>query len=170
MAMLFAAFIIHGVQPGPLFIKNHPDVFWGLIASMYLGNVLLLILNLPLIGIWVQILKVPYPILFPLILLFCIIGGYSLHNTNFDLYLMVLFGTLGYLMRKFGFEGAPLILAYVLGPILERSLRQSLVISRGSFVIFVNRPIAGVMMGIALLLLASSVFGFYRNKCQGKKL
>lgn len=164
MAMLFAALIIHGIQPGPLFIKNYPEVFWGLIASMYLGNVLLLILNLPLIPVWVQVLKVPYRILFPLILLFCLIGGYSVHNTSFDLFLMVLFGTLGYLMRKFGFEGAPLLLAYVLGPILERSLRQSLVLSRGSFMIFVTRPISCIVLGIAFILLLSNLVRHLRNR------
>ncbi len=140
MAMLFSALIIHGIQPGPLLIKNHPELFWGLVSSMYVGNALLLVLNLPLIGIWVQVLKVPYKVLFPLIILFCLIGVYSMNNVVFDLYVMIFFGAAGYLMRKFGYEPAPLILAYVLGPMLEQNLRQSLLISQGSFMIFITRP------------------------------
>ena len=121
MAMLFSALVIHGVQPGPLMLKHHPDVFWGLVASLYVGNALLLVLNLPLIGIWVQVLKVPYRILFPLILLFCLIGTYSINNSTFDLSLMVLFGVVGYLLRKFGYEGAPLILGCCLRPNVRAS-------------------------------------------------
>jgi putative tricarboxylic transport membrane protein len=164
MALLFSALIIHGITPGPLFIKSNPDVFWGLVASMYLGNVLLLILNLPLIGIWVQVLKIPYRILFPLIILFCLIGVYSANNSTFDLTLMIIFGGIGYLMRKFGYEGAPLILALVLGPMLEKALRQSLLISRGSFMIFVNRPIAAVTLSLAFLLLLSNLLPFVRKR------
>jgi len=164
MAMLFSALIIHGVQPGPLFIKQHPDIFWGVIASMYLGNVLLLILNLPLIGIWVQVLKVPYRILFPLILLFCLIGTYTINNSTFDLLIMILFGVLGYFLKKFSYESAPLILAVVLGPMLEQNLRQSLLLSRGSFMIFINHPISGVILGIAFLLLLTNLFPNAREK------
>ena len=157
MAMLYSALIIHGIQPGPLLLKNNPDLFWGLIASMYLGNGLLLLLNLPLIGIWVQVLKVPYRILFPLILLFCLIGAYSVNNLTFDLLVMIIFGGVGYLMRKFGYEGAPLVLAFILGPMLEQSLRQSLLISKGNFTIFVTRPISAIALGFALLLLLSNI-------------
>jgi putative tricarboxylic transport membrane protein len=157
MAMLFASLIIHGVQPGPLLIKNNPELFWGLVASMYVGNGLLLILNLPLIGVWVQVLKIPNKILFPLIFLFCLIGAYSVNNMVFDLYVMMFFGLAGYLMRKFGYEPAPLILAYVLGPQLEQALRQSLLISKGSFLIFVSRPISGVAITCAFLLLVSNL-------------
>jgi putative tricarboxylic transport membrane protein len=157
MAMLFSALIIHGVQPGPLFIKEAPEIFWGLVASMYLGNVLLLILNLPLIAIWVQILRVPYRILFPLILLFCLIGTFSVNNSIFDLFAMMLFGAVGYLMRKFKYEGAPLVLGFILGPMLETNLRQSLLLSGGSFLIFITRPISAVTLGIAFLLLISNV-------------
>lgn len=157
MAMLYSALIIHGIQPGPLLLKNNPDLFWGLVASMYLGNGLLLLLNLPLIGIWVQVLKVPYRILFPLILLFCLIGAYSVNNLTFDLLAMIIFGGVGYLMRKFGYEGAPLVLAFILGPMLEQSLRQSLLISKGSFLIFITRPISAVALGFAFLLLLSNI-------------
>ena len=166
MAILFSALIIHGIQPGPLLIKNNPDLFWGLVASMYLGNGLLLLLNLPLIGIWVQILKVPYKVLFPLILLFCLIGAYSVNNTNFDLYLMILFGVLGYLMRKFKYEAAPLILAFILGPLLEQSLRQSLLISGGSFMIFITRPISGIVLGVAFILLLSNCLPYIKRHRQ----
>jgi putative tricarboxylic transport membrane protein len=168
MAMLFSALVIHGIQPGPLLIKNHPDLFWGVIASMYLGNVFLLILNLPLIGIWVQVLKVPYRILFPLILLFCLIGTYAMNNSTFDLFMMILFGVLGYLLKKFGYESAPLILAVVLGPMLEQNLRQSLLLSRGSFMIFITRPISGVILGVAFLLLLTNIFPSVRKKYRKK--
>jgi len=169
MAILFSALIIHGIQPGPLLLKTSPTLFWGLIASMYLGNVFLLILNLPLIGLWVQVLKIPYRILFPLILLFCLIGTYAVNNSIFDLYVMILFGGVGYLMRKFGYEGAPLILAVVLGPMLENALRQSLIISQGSFMIFFNRPISGTILGIASLLLLSSLFPYIKKGWQRYK-
>ncbi len=162
-AMLFSALLIHGLKPGPLLIKNHPDLFWGVVASLYLGNVILLLLNLPLIGIWVQVLKIPYRILFPLILLFCIIGAYSVNNSPFDLFLMVFFGVVGYLVRKFGYEVAPLVLAFVLGPMLEQALRQSLLMSQGSFMIFISRPIAGIALGVSFILLLSNILPFVRR-------
>jgi len=157
MAILFAALMIHGVQPGPLMLKEHADVFWGFVASMYVGNVLLLLLNLPLIGLWVQLLKVPYRLLFPLILLFCVIGTFSINSSLFDLGLMVFFGAIGYLLRKFRYEPAPLILAIVLGPMLENALRHSLIISHGNFMIFINRPISATLLGVGCLLLLSSL-------------
>lgn len=157
MALLLGALMIHGVTPGPLLILKNPALFWGVVASMYIGNLMLLALNLPLIGIWVQVLKIPYKILFPLILLFCLIGAYSINNSVFDVSIMVVFGVVGYLMRKFGYEGAPLVLAFVLGPMLENSLRQSLLISDGSFAIFFTRPISFVGILIALIMLISSV-------------
>ena len=155
LAILLGAFMIHGVTPGPLLLKEHPDLFWGVVGSMYIGNILLLVLNLPLIGMWVKILKVPYAILFPLIFLFCLIGSYSLNNSTFDVLIMILFGILGYLMKKFNYEAAPLALAFVLGPMLEENFRQSLLISRGSFSIFFIRPIAAVFIITSLLLLVS---------------
>jgi putative tricarboxylic transport membrane protein len=132
-----------------------PGVFWGIVASMYIGNIKLLVLNLPLIGLWVQVLKVPYKILFPLILLLCLIGVYSIGNSIFDLYVMIGFGLLGYLMRKFGYEPAPLVLAFVLGPIMENNLRKSLIISDGAFDTFVTRPISLTCLILALLILLS---------------
>ncbi len=166
MAMLFSAFIIHGVTPGPMLMKTSPDVFWGLVVSMYVGNAMLVLLNLPLIGIWVQVLKIPYRILMPLILLFCLIGAYSVTNSTFDVLLMVFFGGVGYLMRKFGYEAAPLVLAFVMGPLLELNLRQSLLISGGSFAIFITRPISGVTLGIAFLLLLSNIFPYIKRRRQ----
>jgi putative tricarboxylic transport membrane protein len=164
MAMLFSAMIIHGIQPGPLLMKTSPDLFWGLVASMYVGNVLLVLLNLPLIGLWIQLLKIPYRILMPLILLFCLIGSYSLNHSIFDVMIMILSGGLGYLMRKFGYEGAPLVLAFVLGPLLEQNLRQSLLISGGSFTIFISRPISAVTLSIAFLLLLSNLVPFMKKR------
>jgi putative tricarboxylic transport membrane protein len=157
MAVLYGGLLIHGIQPGPFLVKDHPDVFWGLVMSMYVGNIMLLALNLPLIGIWVKILRVPYTILFPLILLFCLIGVYTVNNTVFDIYLMVIFGFVGYLMKKFGFEPAPLAMAYVLSPILESSFRQSLSLSGGSFGIFFARPISLVCMGFVVVLLVFQI-------------
>jgi putative tricarboxylic transport membrane protein len=166
MAIFFSALIIHGIQPGPLLIRQHPDLFWGLVASLYLGNGLLLVLNLPLIGIWIKVLEIPYKILFPMILLFCIIGVYSMNNLSFDLYVMLFFGVVGWLMRKFGYEGAPLILAFVLGPMLENALRQSLLISQGSFLIFVTRPISAVALGFAFLLLLTTLLPHFKKRRQ----
>ncbi len=163
MAMLFSALVVHGIRPGPFFINSNPDIFWGLVASMYVGNGLLLLLNLPLIGMWVQVLKIPYKVLLPIILLFCLIGAYSINGTTFDLYVMIVFGLLGYLTRKFGYEMAPLVLAYVLGPQLETALRQSLLMSRGSFTIFFTRPISGAIMGFAFLLLLSNLVPYFKK-------
>jgi putative tricarboxylic transport membrane protein len=131
---------------------------------MYVGNFMLLILNLPLIGLWVKLLRVPYIILFPLILLFCLIGAYTVSNKIVDIYIMIFFGVLGYLFRKYRYEAAPLILAFVLGPMLEDALRQSLLMSEGDARIFFSRPISGVLMGGVVLLLGSSMFSTIRNK------
>jgi putative tricarboxylic transport membrane protein len=156
MAIFFSALIIHGLQPGPLLIRDHPELFWGLVASLYLGNGLLLLLNLPMISMWVKVLQIPYKILFPLILLFCLIGSFTIKNISFDVYVMLVFGVLGWIMRKFGYEGAPLILAFILGPMLENALRQSLLISQGSFLIFVTRPISAAALGVSALLLLTN--------------
>jgi putative tricarboxylic transport membrane protein len=158
MALLLGALMIHGLQPGPLLIKQRPDIFWGTIASMYIGNVMLLVLNLPLIGLWVKLLKVPYRILFPLILFCCVIGAYSINNNTFDVVVMILFGILGYIFRKYGYEPAPLIMAYILGPMLENSLRQSLLMSQGDFSILFTRIVADVCLIISLLLILSNFF------------
>jgi putative tricarboxylic transport membrane protein len=166
MAMLLGAFMIHGVQPGPLMMKQNPGLFWGVIASMYIGNGMLLVLNLPLIGMWVKVLKVPYRILFPLILLFCLIGVYSVSNAVFDIYIMVVFGIVGYLMKKFEYEGAPLVLAFVLGPLLENNLRKSLIMSQGDFSIFFIRPLSAICLLIAFFLLVSPLIPWLGKKRQ----
>ncbi|HEU0157657.1 MAG TPA: tripartite tricarboxylate transporter permease, partial [Hyphomicrobiaceae bacterium] len=155
MALLLGAFIIHGLQPGPLLMTQRPDVFWGIVASMYIGNAMLLVLNMPLIGMWVQVLKLPYRILFPLILMFCIVGVFASGNASFDVLLMVIFGVLGYLMRKFGYEPAPMVLAFVLGPMLENNLRKSLILSHGDFQIFIARPISAACLLLAVAALAA---------------
>lgn len=164
IAMIFAALLIQGVQPGPFLISERPDIFWGVVASMYIGNVMLLILNLPLVGIWVQLLRVPYAILAPIIVLFCCIGVYSIRNTVFDIWVMGVFGAIGYLFRKVDLEPGPLILAFVMGPILERALRQSLLISAGSPFIFFKRPIAGSLIGFLLLFILFQIVMTLRKK------
>jgi putative tricarboxylic transport membrane protein len=164
MAIFFSALIIHGLQPGPLLIRDNPELFWGLVASLYLGNGLLLVLNLPLIGMWVKVLQIPYKILFPLILLFCLIGSFTINNVSFDVYVMLIFGVLGWIMRKFGYEGAPLILAFILGPMLENALRQSLLISQGSFLIFVTRPISATALGVSTLLLLTNFIPVFKKQ------
>jgi putative tricarboxylic transport membrane protein len=153
MAMMLAAFTLHGIRPGPLLLQERPDLFWGVVTSMYLGNLMLLVLNLPLVGVFVQILRIPYPLLAPLILLFCLVGAYSTSSQAADVLTMIGFGVLGYLMRKWEFEAAPLILALILGKPMEEALRQSLGISQGSFGIFLARPISLVL----LLATAASV-------------
>jgi putative tricarboxylic transport membrane protein len=158
MALILGALLIHGITPGPLLIRNHPDVFWGVIVSMYVGNLMLLVLNLPLIGLWVRLLKVPYGILFPLILVFCVIGVYSNQGSLLDVNSMIFFGVVGYIARKAGFECAPLIFAYILSPIWEEAFRQSLLMSQGELSIFVTRPFPAVFIGLTSLFVASSVF------------
>ncbi|NWF56369.1 MAG: tripartite tricarboxylate transporter permease [Syntrophaceae bacterium] len=164
IAMIFAALLIQGVTPGPLLIKDHPQLFWAVIASMYIGNFLLLILNLPLVGIWVQMLKVPYSILAPFIVLICSIGVYSMKNDVSDVLMMVIFGVVGYVLRKFRFELGPLLLAFVLGRILERSLRQALLISKGDLGIFIQKPISAFLLAaVALMILFSASWAIYRR-------
>ncbi len=163
MAVLMGAILIHGVTPGPLLIQKYPDVFWGTIASMYIGNGMLLLLNLPLIGLWVKVLKVPYRFLFPLILLFTLIGSYSINNNSFDILVMIIFGVLGYVLRKFEYEEAPLVLSFILGPMLERAFRNSLIMSSGQLTIFLTRPIASGALILSILLLCSNAIGGLRK-------
>jgi putative tricarboxylic transport membrane protein len=147
--------MLHGVTPGPLLLLKWPDVFWGVIASMYIGNVMLIILNVPLIGLFVQLLKVPYGILSPLIIMFIVLGAYALNNNVNDLVATVLFGLMGYLMKRFGIDPAPLILAFVLGPMLENNLSKALIMSHtGSPLFFFSRPISATLLSLALLVLA----------------
>lgn len=163
MAILLGAMMIHRVQPGPMFISEHPDIFWGIIASMYVGNVMLLFLNLPLIGIWTKLLKVPYPILFPIILLFCLIGVYSLNNNDIEVLIMVIFGFIGYLFKKFKYEEAPVVLGLILGPMMEINLRRSLILSSGNPLVFFTRPISGVLILISFIILVFPLIRWFRE-------
>jgi putative tricarboxylic transport membrane protein len=167
IALLLGALLIHGITPGPLFIQKNPDIFWGLIASMYFGNVMLLILNLPVIPLWVKLLKIPYAVLFPLILLFCLIGVYSINNNIFDIFVMILCAVAGYFLNKLQYEFAPLVLAFILGPMLENSFRQSLIISNGSFWVFIQKPVSAICIGLSFILLATSAISFVK-KIRGK--
>jgi putative tricarboxylic transport membrane protein len=164
MALLLGALMIHGLRPGPLLLKENPEIFWGTLASMYVGNAMLLALNLPLIGIWVKVLKIPYRTLFPLILLFCLIGSYSVATNIFDIYVMLFFGILGYVLRKINYEPAPLILAFVLGPMLEQNLRQALILADGSLSVFVTRPLSAASLLVCLFLLLSAIFPSLQRK------
>jgi len=164
VAVIMGAFMMHGLIPGPFLFKEHPDVAWGVIASFYVGNVILLILNLPLVGIWVKILKIPYGLLFGVILAFMIVGAYSVSNSTFDVLVMALFGVIGYLLRKMDFPLAPVVLTLILGPLMERSLRQSLEMSQGDLRIFLESPIAVVLLALAGLTLIAPAFKFFRKK------
>lgn len=161
-ALLLGALMIHGLRPGPLLIQEAPDVFWGLVASLYAGNAMLLVLNLPLIGVWVKILKIPYHFLFSLILLLCVVGSYITNNNPYDVLIMGIFGLIGYLMKKFHYEAAPLVLALVLGPMMEKAFRRSLMLSDGGFGIFFTRTISASFLIVALLILVSPLF--FRKK------
>ena len=153
MALMIGAMMIQGIAPGPQVMTEKPDLFWGLIVSMWIGNLMLVILNLPLIGIWVKLLTVPYRLLYPSILLFCCVGVYSLSNQPFDVMLAALFGILGYVFIKLECEPAPLILGFILGPLMEENLRRAMLLSRGDATVFFTKPISGVLLGMAIVLL-----------------
>ncbi|HWO76127.1 MAG TPA: tripartite tricarboxylate transporter permease [Bacillus sp. (in: firmicutes)] len=166
-AVMLGALIVLGVQPGPLLMNDHPDVFWGVIASMYIGNIILLILNLPLIPYISRILKIPRPMLISLVIVFCLIGVYGISFRTFDLYLLVLFGILGYFMAYFKFPAAPMLLAFILGGMMEQSLRQALTISNGSLLIFVQKPIALTLLVVAFL---SFIVPIIKNRRKKKEI
>jgi putative tricarboxylic transport membrane protein len=153
MALMVGAMTIHGIIPGPQVMTKNPDLFWGMIASMWIGNAMLVIINLPLVGMWVKLLKVPYRLMFPAILIFCCIGIYSINNSIEDVYFTAFFALVGYTMIKFGFEPAPMLLGFVLGKLMEEKLRQALILSRGSFVTFVDRPVSAVLLAVAVIML-----------------
>jgi putative tricarboxylic transport membrane protein len=156
-AVMIAAIMVHGVLPGPLLIQQQPELFWGFVASMYVGNVVLLILNLPLVGVFVNLLRIPYSYLYPCILCFCILGAYSVNNSITDVWILLVMGIIGYVLRKFGYDLAPVALGLVLAPMLELSLRQSLSMSGGDYAIFVDRPIATTMLALGLLIFLLAV-------------
>jgi len=164
MALMIGALIIQGITPGPNVVTDEPALFWGLIVSMWIGNLLLVLLNLPLIGMWVRMLTIPYHLLFPAIIAFCCIGVYSVNNNTFDVYAMAIFGLVGYALIKLDFEPAPLLLGFVLGPMLEEFLRRAMIISRGDFTIFVTRPLSLVLLLLAAALLVLIVSPAIRSK------
>lgn len=166
MALMIGAMTIMGIQPGPQVMTSNPQLFWGLITSMWIGNLMLVILNLPLIGVWVKLLTIPYRFLFPAIMAFCAIGVFTLSNNTFDVYCAAAFAVIGFLFSKFGFEPAPLILGFILGPMLEENLRRSLLMSRGDWSIFIQRPISATMIGIIFLMLIAMALPSIKRKRQ----
>jgi len=164
MALMIGAMIIQGIQPGPAVMTEQPALFWGLIVSMWIGNLFLVVLNLPMIGLWVRMITVPYHYLFPAILLFCAIGVFSLNNSQFDVYLMALFGLFGYLCAKLGAEPAPMLLGFIIGPMMEEYLRRALLLSRSDPMVFVERPISAVMLVLAVLAMAVVLLPSLRKK------
>ncbi|MCZ2498362.1 tripartite tricarboxylate transporter permease [Xylophilus sp. Kf1] len=164
MALMVGAMTIHNIQPGPQVMTSNPELFWGLIASMWIGNAMLIVLNLPLIGMWIKLLSVPYKYLFPSIILFCAIGVYSTNNNTFDIWMVGAFGVIGYIFHKLGCEPAPLLLGFILGPMMEENLRRALLLSRGSWAVFVQRPISAGLLAAAVLLLIIVLLPSVKNK------
>jgi len=160
---MVGAMTIHGIIPGPQIMTKQPNLFWGMIASMWIGNLMLLVINLPLIGVWVRFLKVPYRLMFASIVVLCCIGIYSVNNSPFDVVMTAGFGFFGYALVKFGFEPAPLLLGFVLGKLMEEKLRQSLVISRGSFMTFIDRPLSGGLLALSLIMVVIAVIPSIRK-------
>jgi putative tricarboxylic transport membrane protein len=164
MALMIGAMIIQGIQPGPSVMVEQPSLFWGLIVSMWFGNFFLVVLNLPMIGLWVRMISVPYHLLYPAILTFCAIGVFSLNNAEFDVYLMALFGLLGYICAKLGCEPAPMLLGFIIGPMMEEYLRRALLLSRSDPMVFLTRPISATMLALAALALLAVMLPFLRKK------
>jgi hypothetical protein len=164
MALMVGAMTIHNVQPGPQVMTSNPELFWGLIASMWLGNLMLIILNLPLIGMWIKLLTVPYRFLFPAIILFCAVGVYSTNNNSFDIWMVAVFGFIGYVFVKLGCEPQPLLLGFILGPMMEENLRRALLLSRGDWTVFVTRPLSGSLLFVALILLVIVLLPSVKSK------
>ncbi len=164
MALMVGAMTIHNIQPGPQVMTSNPQLFWGLIASMWIGNLMLIILNLPLIGIWIKLLTVPYRFLFPAIVLFCAIGVYSTNNNTFDIWLVAIFGVIGYYFIKLGCEPAPLLLGFILGPMMEENLRRALLLSRGDWSVFVTRPLSASLLAVAAIMVIIVLLPSVKNK------
>jgi TctA family transporter len=164
MALMLGALTIQGIQPGPQVITGHPELFWGLIVSFWIGNIFLVILNIPLIGMWVRLLSIPYRMMFPAIVLFTCIGVYSTHNNTFDVWVLLAFGVVGYCMALLRLEVVPVLLGLILGPMLEENFRRTLLLSRGSFSVFVERPITAVALGVCVFLLIWSIWSSLRTR------
>jgi len=170
MALMMAAFIIKGIQPGPNMIAGHPELFWGLVASMWIGNCFLLVLNVPLVRYWLSVFKIPYNVLFPAILFFCCIGTYSINNNLDDVFITVAFGALGYLFMRLEMDPSPLMLGFILGPMLEENFRRSMLLSRGSFEVFINRPISGTLISLIAAFVLWQTVAFFRQRGKAKEL
>ena len=168
-AVMLAALLVHGVTPGPMLIQNSPEIFWGLIASMYVGNVVLLILNLPMIGVFINVLRIPFPYLYPMILVFCVLGVYSINQSVVDVWIMITMGALGYVLRKLDFETAPIVLGLILAPLLELSVRQALAMSAGDYSIFVARPIAAGMLALGAAIVSYAVWSTFSRRAGWRK-
>jgi len=170
MALMLGALIIHGIQPGPMLMTAQPELFWGLIVSFAIGNIMLVILNLPLVGIWVSILRIPYHVLYPAILVFICLGVYSVNNNTFDVYMTAALGVLGYILLKLRFEPAPLLLGFVLGPMMEENLRRAMLLSRGDPSTFIERPISAVVLGLCALLLLWTAYAALKRGLKRQEL
>jgi len=168
MALMLGALMIHGITPGPALMTEHPDIFWGLIASFWIGNVMLVLLNIPLIGMWVRLLKIPYHFLYPAIIVLICIGVYSINNNVFDVGLALFFGFVGYGMRLLGFEPAPLLIGFVLGPMMEENLRRAMLLARGDYLVLFQRPISATLLTLALLLLVWAIWASLRQRSRNK--
>jgi putative tricarboxylic transport membrane protein len=163
-AVLIGALAIHGVAAGPQLVNEHPNIFWGFVASMYVGNLMLLALNLPLVGVFVSVLRIPYAYLYPLIIMFCIVGVYAVNNSIVDVWIMLIMGVVGYGLRKLSLDPAPLVLGLVIAPIFEMSLRQSLIMSNGNYLIFLQRPVSMILLGVSAGLLTLSAYSFFARR------
>src|SRR5450756_3217371 len=163
MALILGALIIHGIVPGPQLISEHPDIFWGLIASFWIGNIMLVILNVPMIGLWVKLLTIPYKYLYPSALFFVCIGVYSTNNDMFQVGETIVIGVFGYILLQLGFHPAPILLGFVLGPRFEENFRRSLLISRGDLTTFIQRPISAFFLAICVLLIAAQIYVWLRK-------
>jgi len=164
MALMMAAFVIKGIQPGPNMISGHADLFWGLVASMWVGNVFLVVLNVPLVRYWLSVFKISYNVLFPAILFFCCIGTFSVNSNLDDIYITAAFGLLGYVFMRLDLDAAPLMLGFILGPMLEEYFRRAMLLSRGSFAVFVTRPISGTLLGIIAVFVLWQLVSFFRAR------
>ena len=164
MALMLGALLIHGITPGPNVISDNPDLFWGLVVSFLIGNLLLLILNIPMVGLWVRLLKIPYPILYPAIILFIVIGVYSINYANMDIMMVALFGVIGCILLVLGFEPAPLLLGYILGPMMEENFRRAMLISRGDLMVFLERPVSATFFALIALFVCWSIYSAVKQK------
>jgi putative tricarboxylic transport membrane protein len=164
MALMVGAMTIHGIVPGPQVMTNQPDLFWGMIASMWIGNLALIVINLPLVGLWVSLLRVPYRLLYPSIIVFCCIGIYSINSSPTDVIISAIFGIIGYWLGKHDFEPAPLVLAFVLGPLMEENLRRTMLLSRGDATVFLTRPISAVLILAAVAMLVLAILPSIRKR------